>query len=1113
MPICPRCGEDNPERARFCLACAAPLTATAAAREERKVITVLFADLVGFTGQAEGLDPEDVRALQDPYWRHVRSEIERHGGTVEKFIGDAVVALFGAPVTHEDDPERAVRAALAIRDWAREQAEVQVRIAVTTGEALVRLSAQPLAGEGMASGDVVNTASRLQATAPANSVLVDERSYRSTRQLIDYRDVKPIVAKGKLTPVRVWEALQARSRFGVDVVQEPRTPLVGRERELDLLKDALRRVREERSQQLATLVGLPGIGKSRLVYELMQAVGNDPSGIVTWRQGRSLPYGEGVSFWALGEIVKAQAGILETDTDAQAGAKLARAVQTLIDDAGEAEWVERHLHPLAGLTGESEPASDRRDAFASWRRFFEALADWRPAVLVFEDLHWADEGLLDFVDSLVEWVRDVPLLVVATARPELLERRPAWAGGKANATTLSLSPLSAEETARLVGQLLEEAKLSRGAEQALVEHAAGNALYAEQYTRMWQERERLEQLPPPETVEAIIAARLDALSLSEKTLLQNAAVFGKVFWEGAIIAVNGVERDDVASWMHALERKEFVQRARRSSVEAETEYAFRHVLVRDVAYGQIPRAARAEKHERAAAWIESLGRRDDHAEMLAHHCTRAFELTLAAGRSDDALAARARDWLVHAGDRALAVNAFRAGAQYYRRALELSREGDSVRPRVLFGYARALFGSGDEGGGDALERARGELLGAGDAEGAAEADSLLAEFWWYRGERRRVDEHLERAATIMKSRAPSPTKARVLSAISRFRMLGDELRESSRVAQEALELAEAFDLTEVRAHTLVTLGTVKWYEDDFASGLADVELGLELALDANALSAAFRGANNLAAFAGIRGDYVRRLELLLETERLAQRLGSLESLRSITSQLIDWKFRAGEWDEALARADEFIAECEAGSPHREESEVRILRGAIRLGRDDEEGAMDEAARAVVLARDVADLQNLIGTLASVLWMKAEVGRLDEARDLAAEIRSYEPAGISRFVFYELVWWMEELGLSSEDLEPYLEAIPPEFLFHRAAELAISGSFRELADVLTEIGYNEWAAHARLRAAQDLFAEGRQNEADEQFQKALAFYRRVGATRYIREAEALLAAAEPVQEQA
>src|SRR6266545_4002152 len=288
---------------------------TPEARKERKVLTCLFCALVGFTARAETLDPEDVEAVLRPYHERLRSDLERHGGTVEKFIGDAVMALFGAPTAHEDDPERAVRAALAIRDWARDEGELEVRIGITTGGALVLLGAQPEAGVGMASGDVVNTASRLQAAAPANGILVDEGTYRATQRAIEYGDVEPIEAKGKAEPVPVWEPLEGRARIGAEVAL-PQTPLVGREQERGLLTSALDRARYERSLQLVTLVGVPGIGKSRLVAELFQVISESPE-LVTWRQGRSLPYGEGVTFWALGEMVKNQVGILETDTAEQ----------------------------------------------------------------------------------------------------------------------------------------------------------------------------------------------------------------------------------------------------------------------------------------------------------------------------------------------------------------------------------------------------------------------------------------------------------------------------------------------------------------------------------------------------------------------------------------------------------------------------------------------------------------------------------------------------------------------------------------------------------------------------------------------------------------------------
>ncbi|MBA3332981.1 MAG: AAA family ATPase, partial [Actinobacteria bacterium] len=463
-------------------------------RRERKVVTVLFCDLVGFTSRAESLDPEDVEAILRPYHSRVRAELERHGGTVEKFIGDAVMALFGAPTTHEDDPERAVRACLAIRDWAVGEDDVQVRIAVTTGEALVRLDARPETGEGMASGDVVNTAARLQSAAPVNGILTDETTYRATRQVVDYREASAVDAKGKADPIPVWEALSARARFGVDVAHEARSELVGRERELSVVRDAFERARHERTPQLLTLVGVPGMGKSRLVYELSRIADAD-SELITWRQGRCLAYGDGITLWALGEIVKAQAGILEQDAPDEVSAKISGAVSDVLSGSGDDAWVKSHLLALVGLAGETELGGDRRnEAFSAWRRFLEALAEQRPLVLVFEDLHWADQSLLDFVDELVDWVTDAPLLVVGTARPELLERRPGWGGGKLNATTLALSPLTDEQTALLLGRLLDKPVLAAESQRTLLERAGGNPLYAEQFAELYLEQGSADEL-------------------------------------------------------------------------------------------------------------------------------------------------------------------------------------------------------------------------------------------------------------------------------------------------------------------------------------------------------------------------------------------------------------------------------------------------------------------------------------------------------------------------------------------------------------------------------------------------------------------------------------------
>ena len=1100
MAICAACGRENPDGARFCNACGASLEIATDPREERKVVTVLFADLIGFTSRAEKMDPEDVRALLAPYHANLRSELERYGGTVEKFIGDAVMALFGAPVAHEDDPERAVRAGLAIRDWVTEQEEeLHLRIAVNTGEALIALGARPEAGEGMASGDVVNTTARLQTAAPVNGILVGETTYRATRHVIDYREHEPIGAKGKAEPVDVWEAVEARARIGVDVLRRVRSPLVGRDRELEALSNVLARLRQERLPQLVTLVGVPGIGKSRLVYELMQAV--ERGGELTfWRQGRSLPYGEGVTYWALAEMVKAQAGILETDTDEEIQRKLTATVENLIADRTEADWIEAHLRPLAGLSAESERDADRRnEVFAAWRRFFEAMAEQRPLVLVFEDLQWADEDLLDFVDHLVEWAGSVPILVVCTARPELLERRLGWGGGKLNATTLSLSPLSNEETAQLLAGLLDQPLLEAETQQALLARAGGNPLYAEQYAQMLSERDDALELRLPESLQGLIAARLDLLPPGEKVLLQDAAVIGKVFWLGGLVEGRG--RHDVEQRLHALERKGFVERARRSSVANEAEYTFRHLLVRDVSYGQIPRAARAEKHRKAADWIESLGRPEDHAEVLAHHYLHAFEYARAAGGKTEDLAERARVALAHAGDRALALNAFAAAARFYRDALGLWTAVDSERSHVLFRLGEALLRVHDQGAGEMLDEARAALLDADEPETAAEADALLAEVWWHRGDRDRCFDCLNRSFDLVRHAPSSRSKARVLSHVARFRMLADDNDAAIGVGREALAMAEELGLEQLRAHTLNTIGVARFSSGD-DDGIADVERSLEMALEANAADAAARAYTNLAALLQARGDFRRHREVVAEGTRLAERFGDIPSVLHLQTHSIQSQYAAGDWQSAVRLADEFIAECESGDPRYSEVWVRTMRGAVRLARGDDDGALEDARSGLAVARNAKDPQALVPALGLSARVHAELGRTAEARQIARELLTLR--GGWGWFRIDLAWVAERLGLDSE-LRGQFDMMHPS-LGLDALRAVLEREFERAAEGFAEIGSLPDEALARLRAAERLVAEGRASAADTQLHEALAFWRSVDATRYVREGEALLAAA-------
>jgi tetratricopeptide (TPR) repeat protein len=837
----------------------------------------------------------------------------------------------------------------------------------------------------MASGDVLNTASRLQAAAPTNAILVDARTYRATRQMIDYGEATPIEAKGKAAPIAVWKALHSRSRFGVDLVEHGRTPLVGRERELNVLTEALARAREERSPQLVTLVGVPGIGKSRLVYELMQTVADDPSGMVTWRQGRSLSYGDGVSFWALAEIVKAQAGILERETDAEAGEKLVRAVQALLDDDSEARWVERHLRRLVGLGGEATIPAERSEAFAAWRRFFEMLADRRPAVLVFEDLHWADEGLLDFVDSLVDAVADVPLLIVATARPELLGRRRAWGGGKANATTLSLSPLSGPETLQLVRALAERQQLSPTPEEALVEHAAGNALYTEQYVRVWEERGDADQLPLPESVQGLIAARLDDLPAAEKSVLQNAAVLGKVFWPGAVVAVDGIDRATAAESLGALERKQFVQRARRSTVADESEYAFRHVLVRDVAYGQIPRMRRARKHERAAAWIESLGRIDDHAETLAYHYLSAFDLLGVAGEDTSQILRRARVALGQAADRAFALHAYAAAGRYYEKAIGLVAEDDAERPELLLRFGRALINAGDERGEEALERARDALIAAGKGARAAEACILLAEHWWLRGQRARANSQLEQARELITTEAASPSKAWVLANISRYLTLAGESATGLRLGREARAMAETLGLDDVRAHTLNNIGIARCYLGDFG-GIADLERSIEIASAIDSPSELARAYNNLATvFGELQGNLRRDLELRREAVRVAQRAGNERLARYSGAILIFAEYFGGNWDGFVTKAHQYLEESERLGGGYQDAFFYATLAHIAVARGEDANALAGAQRAVQLSQEAGDPQVVLPVLSHAATINIALGNVEIARGFARRL--------------------------------------------------------------------------------------------------------------------------------
>jgi class 3 adenylate cyclase/tetratricopeptide (TPR) repeat protein len=990
---CPNCGTDNPDGQKFCGECAASLSAAEPApeREERKVVSVLFCDLVGFTAASDRQDPEDVRARMRPYHARLRREVERYGAAVEKFIGDAVMAVCGAPVAHEDDAERAVRAGLAILDAIAELNEgdpalgLQVRVGINTGEALVAVAARPDRSEGMVTGDVVNTAARIQSVAPVNGVAVGEQTYQVTSRLFDYEPLPRATVKGKSEPLALWRARAARSRYGSDVRRGFTTPFVGRELEKPLLIATFERAVQQRSVQLLTIVGEPGVGKSRLIAELFAYADGRP-GITRWRQGRCLPYGDGITFWALGEIVKAEAGILESDSPGSAAEKLD---SIIAPDESERQWLLQRLGPLVGIDAAS--AAGRQELFTAWRRVLEGLAAARPSVFVFEDLHWADEALLAFLDYLLEWSQDVPLLVLCAARPELYERRPGWGAGLRNAQTIDLAPLSDQETAQLVGYLTASFVLGRELEQAVLDRAGGNPLYAEEFARLLADRGLgpapavLDEAMLPDSVQALIAARLDTLPPHRKSLLQDAAVVGKVFWAGALKQISGCQDAELELALHEFARKELVRPARTTSMDGETEYSFWHVLVRDVAYSQIPRAERVRRHRAAAAWIErKAGQRiEDLAEVLAYHYLQAVEIATAAGDRGQAgdLARPARRFLALAGERALGLDTTQAEARLAR-ALELTPPDDPDRPHLLVRWADAMLQAGrPREAAAALEQAITPLRSSGNKEATAEALQLLALISLRLGEGRQVA-LAGQAVELLESDAPTPTLVGAYARLAHVQVRAGSYAEAVTAADRACAVADALGLPDpawahgFRGEARALLGD--------ADGISEMERALTLLLEQGAGWEAAAVWNNLTLARYPFDGPARSLAAFEEAIRFCRQRGLAEAVIAVESNCPVLLAELGRPDEALERAAKSAAASEPTGLVQMLAEPRAVMIALRLARgklDD----LDQVDWLVHTARAVGAADVIVYSLASAAALANAHGLPDRACELLAEI--------------------------------------------------------------------------------------------------------------------------------
>jgi class 3 adenylate cyclase/tetratricopeptide (TPR) repeat protein len=1142
MALCPSCGEENPDRARLCMMCGTALEEAPpeAQAEERKIVSILFVDLVGFTARSHDADPEDVRAALGPYHQLLKREIERFGGTVEKFIGDAVMAVFGAPVAHEDDAERAVRAALRITDALAElngahALELSIRAAVNTGEGLVNLSAHPQAGEGMVTGDVVNTASRLQGVAPVNGVAVGELTYRSTKDVIDYDELEPVTLKGKPEPVPVWRAVAARSRYGIDLDRAPSTPFIGRDFELDLLKSTFRRTLRESAIQLVTLVGEPGVGKSRLLSEFFSFV-DDQEEIVFFRQGRCLPYGDGITFWALGEVVKAQAGILETDDPEEAADKLRVALEAVIKESSELGWFLARLAPLVGAATEGTASAEREESFTAWRRFLEAIAERSPLVVVFEDLHWADQALLQFIEHLVEWSTGVPLLVVCTARPELFDKHPGWGAGQRNSSTLSLSPLNDSETAQLISGLLSQAVLPADVHSTLLERAGGNPLYAEEFVRMLSDRGILKtkgrvltidedaDIPLPDTVQALVAARLDTLSVDKKGLLHDAAVAGKVFWSSALAALGNADTQTITQGLHELARKELVRPARASSMEGEQEYSFWHALIRDVCYGQIPRAQRAERHKAMAQWLEGIAgeRVADHAEVLAHHYTEAMGLSRAAGKETEAseLEEPARRFLVLAGDRAVHLDAARAEA-YYRSALELLPAGHPERGQVLLKAGEATQNLGMLRDSERfMEGAVSELRAHGDLLRAGQAMARLSLVAWSLGDTARSWRLLTEVIELLETRPPSRELCYAYAVYASSHMVAGVPIEALEWADKALSLAHDLGDQENMVRALGVRGSARADLGD-PRGVGDLEDVLQRSIDLEYGQMASIQYNNLAISLQINEGPRRALDLLREGIEFATSRGLTGAAVFMRVNAADFLYQVGEWDDSLELAAEA---AQWGREHRaaqNEAPGLQIKADVLLRRGHQKEAASVAKRLLELAREIGDLQVLV----SALVLGAAV-RVAPSGDAAAVSLVREMAEISEDNLEERARYLPDATrvlIATGEVEFGMTLVPDESSVHstwarhgvvtaRALLTEAGGNVEEALRLYRET-LKRWAefcfvleeGQAHLGLARCLIALGDRAAATEPLHKARAIFSGLGAIPLIEETDSYLQA--------
>jgi class 3 adenylate cyclase/tetratricopeptide (TPR) repeat protein len=946
---CTACGTPNPPGRKFCGECGAPLDAAVAAPAprdapavERRVVSVLFADLVGFTSLSESRDAEDTRALLSRYFETCERLVSLYGGTVEKFIGDAVMALWGAPVAQEDDAERAVRTALDLVAAVEELGEelgapgLRARAGVLTGEAAVTLGAQ---GQGMVAGDLVNTASRLQSVAEPGTVLVGETTKRASEAAIAYESAGTFELKGKVEPVPLWRALRVTAGRGgalKSVRLEP--PFVGRDRELRLVKELFHASAAERKAHLVSVVGIAGIGKSRLAWEFEKYVDGLADTMFWWR-GRCLAYGEGVAFWALAEMVRTRADIVEGEEPQSARRKLRAGIEPYIDDPDELAWIEPRLAHLLGLEGEA--AYERQDLFGAWRLYFERLSEHQPIVLVFEDLQWADASLLEFVEHLLDWSRAYPIFVLTLARPDLTERSPGWGAGGRNFSSLFLEPLSEDAMAQMLSAFVPG--LPEDLRAQIMRRAEGVPLYAVETVRMLLDRGLLEEvggvyrptgpieaLDVPETLHALVAARLDGLAPAERRLLQNASVLGKTFTRDAVASLDGAD-GDVDELLQGLVRKEVLSIQLDPRSPERGQYGFLQDLLRQVAYDTLPKRERKARHLAAAAHLERTfgGAEQEVVEVIASHHLAAYE---ADPEAEDApvLRERASSLLAEAAHRSASLGAAPEAQRYFDEAAALAA-GPLVAAELL--EQAGVMAWRAARGGDArirFEQALRLLEQEGDLRAAARVTGRIGQVDI--GENRHAEaiERMERAFATL---APEPDEslAALAHELARAHALHGSLDAAADRVETAIEIAEARGLPEVLAEALNTKGTVLLFRSRVHEGIALQQYALRLALEHDLPTAAIRAYNNVAQLLAALDRHVEAIETQERGIALARRVGERLWEELLTAGLTTQLTTVGRWDEAVALAERLDLPGDEGLEEARTEALMVSRILLERG--------------------------------------------------------------------------------------------------------------------------------------------------------------------------------------